>query len=304
LEKGLNVVRLVDAILGRHMRSMNHNFPGMLSTMGIFFVFLMYARKEASRILLLFIGLFLFAGLILSTSRSGLFALIVIIILMNFMEEDLQRNLKRMVMLVVGLVILLVVFFFTYNAFLKTQGKPQFVDEIYYRLIGEPLQIVGLGNSNFDIYSGKKIQGSMTFRAAKWHEDFNKFKDFSLSIQMFGVGPHKYLTIARKEYRNEGNLRRQLEAHNGYLIILVERGILGLILYLLIIVTMSISAFKIIQLYQLKVPVIYLYLFIVFYSFAQNSELVGVYSYLLMGGILGNIYSAKSDDNFVDEEID
>ena len=47
-----------------------------------------------------------------------------------------------------------------------------------------------------------------------------------------------------------------------------------------------------------------MYLFIAIYSFAQNSELVGVYAYLLMGGVLGNIYSANHSDESLEEEIE
>ncbi|MCP5064116.1 MAG: hypothetical protein GY936_16875 [Ignavibacteriae bacterium] len=306
--RGLNVVRVVDVILGRHI-VFNHNFPGMLSSLGLLFVYLLYARKEASRILLLILGSLFFVALILSTSRSALLAFILVFILMNFIEVDLKENIRKFVIYGVGAVSLLVVFFFMYNLFLETQSKNQFVDKIYYRLIDEPLQIFGLSDTkDFDIYSHKKKQGSMKFRAEKWGEDFNKFRYLSLSVQGFGLGPKKYSEISKKEYKNAGkyagNFRRQLAAHNGYLIILVERGVLGLTLYLLILISISVSAFKVIKHYQLKTPVIYLFLFIAFYSFAQNSELVGVYAYLLMGGVLGNIYSANQSNEVLDEEIE
>jgi hypothetical protein len=189
-----------------------------------------------------------------------------------------------------------------YNTFLKTQGKTQFVDKIYYRLIDEPLQIVGLSNSNFDIYSGKKVEGSMKFRAAKWAEDFNKFKKLNFEVQAFGLGPKGLKEISRKEYTRTGAFKRQLAAHNGYLIVLIERGIVGLLLYLIIIISISASTYKVIKYYQLTTPVIYLFLFIIIYSFAQNAELVSPSVYLILGGILGNIYSANYDDSSDIEE--
>jgi len=304
---GLNIVRVVDVLMRKQLLfPINHNFSGMLSSLGLLFIYLLYARKELPKLLLVILGTLFFAALILSTSRSALLAFILVFILMNFIEVDLKENIRKFVMYGVGAVSFLVIFFFMYNLFLKTQSKNQFVDKIYYRLIDEPLQIFGLSDTkDFDFYSHKKKQGSMKFRAEKWGEDFKKFRYLSLSVQGFGLGPKKYSEISKKEYRNAGkfagDFKRQLAAHNGYLIILVERGVLGLTLYLLILISISVSAFKVIKHYQLKTPVIYLYLFIAFYSFAQNSELVGVYAYLLMGGVLGNIYSANSSNEDIDE---
>jgi hypothetical protein len=298
---GLHIQRVLDVILQRNVRTFNHNFPGMLSGLGLFFIYLLHVRKEAPKVITLFLGIFLLSGLILSTSRSALLSLIIIFGLMNFIEEDLRGNIKKFFMMGVGAVIMLVVFFFMYNLFLKTTGKNNFIDKVYYRLYDEPLQVLGMSRANYDKYSGKEIEGSMKFRAKKWSEDFNKFQNFSLLVQSFGLGPKGYSKISKKEYRTRGkfagNVRRQLAAHNGYLLLLVERGILGLVLYLLILISVSVSAFRVIRFYQLTTPVIYLFLFIAFYSFAQNAELVSASAYLILGGILGNIYSATIDND-------
>ena len=160
------------------------------------------------------------------------------------------------------------------------------------------MQMFGLSDSKqFDIYSQKKREGSIKFRAEKWEEDFNKYTDLDFTIQLFGIGVNKYHKISEKRWGVWDNFKGTYAAHNGYLIILVERGILGLILFLAIIFQLTSSSFKVIKINQVRTPVIYLFLFIALYSFSQNEELVNIYSYLFMGGAIGNIYYYSKLDN-------
>jgi hypothetical protein len=197
-------------------------------------------------------------------------------------------------------IIFLIGFYFIYTTFLSGKASNFYVDKIYYRLYEEPLQLLGGEEGEFDKWTGQRIRGSILFRADKWDSEFKKFSKLNLITQFFGLGPAGYQVIAEKIYRPSGNVRDQLPPHNGYLLILLERGILGLLLFLIIIFSISISAIKVSKADIISLPFVYILLIIVLYSFGQNAELTSAYTYLIFGCVIGNIIHSKI--NFQEEK--
>ena len=147
----------------------------------------------------------------------------------------------------------------------------------------------------------------MTFRAERWQEDFTKFTKLDLENQLFGLGPKGYLQIAERVYKQSGYLRHQLASHNGYLLILLERGIVGLTIFMFLIISLSFKGIKISSEGGSIFPMIYILLIMAIYSFAQNSELTSPYTYLILGSVIGNIVHPplveddEEEESFIEE---
>ena len=285
-------IKLIDLLFGK-LTLLNHNYPGFLACVGLLFIYLAWYQTKLNRTLLFALGSFLLLGVIISSSRSALLATFIVFILMSFLEPTLRHNLKKIIPLGVVIVSLIIGFFFIYNIFLSKTASSYYLDKIYYRLYEEPMQMLGADNSEYNQWTGKRIGGSMSFRAVRWQDDLKNFTNLSFTEQFFGSGPKGYLKIAQKDYDMDGNIRTVLAPHNGYLIILFERGILGLLLFVIIIFSISISAIRVSKAHNTSFPFIYLLLIIAIYSFAQNAEITSAYTYLAFGCIIGNIVYSK-----------
>lgn len=294
----LDVVRIPDLLLGR-MIVLNHNYPGFLAGMGVIYIYLIWYHIKINRFLLVALGVILLAGVFISTSRSALLAILVTIIVMTFIESDLRHNIKKIAKLGIATVAVLVGFFFVYNGFLSQSKENTFLHTIYYRLYEEPLQMFGEEKADFNKWTGNRIRGSMEFRSARWQHDFDKFVNLDLSDQLFGLGPKGYLDIAMKIYAKNDNIYQRLAPHNGYLIILLERGILGLILFLILITALIVAAIRESKHHKIYLPFVYLIIMVLVYSFAQNSEITSASSYFIFGCIIGDILHSK---NQIDNE--
>jgi len=288
-------VKLPELLLGKVV-ILNHNTPGILAGLGVVYIYLAWYRTKLNRFLLIMVGFLLLLGLFISTSRSALLAIMVTIVIMTLIESDLRHNIKRIFQMGAATVVLLVGFFFVYNAFLiKTNSNEHtFLNTVYYRLFEEPLQMFGEEKAAFNKWTGNRIKGSMKFRSARWQHDFGKFTSLGLSYQVFGLGPKGYLDIAQKIYAKNNNIYQRLAPHNGYLIILLERGILGLVLFLILIVLILISALRASKNHQIQLPFIYLLVMLLVYTIAQNAEITSASSYLTFGAIIGDIVRSQN----------
>lgn len=303
----LQIIKLLDTLLGREPVLLNHNYPGLLASLGLFSIYFLWYRTRMNKILLIILTSLFSLAVLISTSRSAILAFIIVFIMASFFESDLKHNLKKIVPMGAVLLLFLVGFFFAYNIFFVSVSQDSYLDKIYYRLYQEPFELLTGEASEFDKLSGQRIKGSMTFRAERWQEDFTKFTKLDLENQLFGLGPKGYLQIAERVYKQSGYLRHQLASHNGYLLILLERGIVGLTIFMFLIISLSFKGIKISSEGGSIFPMIYILLIMAIYSFAQNSELTSPYTYLILGSVIGNIVHPplveddEEEESFIEE---
>jgi len=308
----LLIIKVIDLILGRKLVLLNHNYPGLLSALGLLVIYFMWYRTKSNIVILILLSALLSLGIIISTSRSALLGFFIVLFLATYFEYDMRHNLKKIIPIGILLGMFLVGFFFIYNVFYVKSGSSSYIDKIYYRLYEEPFDMLtGKELNKFDKYSGQRVEGSMTFRANRWKKDLDKFMSLNLASQILGLGPKGYMKIAEKVYRKSGSLKYQLPSHNGYLLILMERGYLGLFLISFIFVFISFRAIKTTREINIVFPMIYILLVFIFYSFAQNSELTGSYTFLIIGSVLGNIIHTELEfdeeefeEDITEEELD
>jgi O-antigen ligase len=288
----IDTIKLPDLLLGK-LTFINHNQPGSLCAMALLYVYLAWYQIKKQKPLLLTLGLLLSFGVLISTSRSALLAILIIFPLTTFFEPSLRHNLKKFMRLGIVFALILIGFYFVYNTFLYKKASNYYIDKIYYRFYDEPLQVLGGEEAKFNQWTGTRVEGSVNFRSKRWQYDIIKFTTLDLTKQLFGLGEKGYSKIAKKIYWKDGNAWEKTAPHNGYLLILLERGILGLLLYIIIIVSLSFSAVKVSKLNNISYPFVYLLLLIMTYSFAQNSELTSTFTYLTFGCVIGNIAYSK-----------
>lgn len=292
--RDLNIVRILDILSGNKV-ILNHNYPGFLAGVSLIYIYLLWVRNKFNRNILVLIAIILSAGVLLSTSRSTLLALLLVFILLHFVEKDLRTKIRIIFITGIGLVTLIVGLFMIYELGIFSKEYRTFSGKFYFRLFEEPMQAIGIKEAGFNQWTGERLGGSVKFRSEKWAKDLDKFFNKDLSTQFWGLGPGGYSKISEKVYRASGNVRYQLAAHNGYLIIMFERGYFGLILYLVLVVGLFIKYTKVSSQNFLKIPVIYLIVMVLIYSFGQNSELISRYMYLAFGGLLSDLYVRYDD---------
>jgi hypothetical protein len=156
-------------------------------------------------------------------------------------------------------------------------------------LYEEPLHILsGGGTEKFDELSGNRMITSFAFRMEKVTHDVNLFFSKNLSTQIFGYGKGGYKYIAQRIYQDYGD-SRFLSPHNGYVLILVEHGVIGLLIFLVFSFGLIIKSYKNNKYKQFEFPVFYIFIMIMIYVIGQNGELTSSLAFLLIGGMIANV---------------
>ncbi|MBK7105262.1 MAG: O-antigen ligase family protein [Ignavibacteriae bacterium] len=290
----LNIIRVIDLLMGNKVIG-NHNYPGLLSGVAFLFAYICLSRNIFNKFLMFAVMVFLFIGMLFSTSRSTLGGVIFVFFMINFFERDFRVKIKRIYLSIFILLLLYVggLFYFQFTGI--PNNRFTFQGVFYYRLYSEPLQYFGKSQLSFNPYTGELIEGSMNFRSEKWKKDLLKFFKNDPAHQFFGLGPGGYLEISEKVYNKWNNVKGQYAAHNGYIFILIERGFLGLFLFLAIIITLSFYLLKKSFYSEVQFPFVYLFIAIVFYSIGQNSELTSRFVFMLIGGLIYSAYFERNE---------
>ena len=308
VSNSLNIFRPLDIISTRALDKksyVNHNFPGMLAGLAFLVVYIIHKKKIWTRIFTYSLMFILIGGVFLSTSRSTIVAIVAVIFLINFYSTTSTINYKKLVLTLIMIVFFYSTFYFVYNIFFeKTKYQENLVNMIYYRLYEEPLELMGSGDKQFDKYSGESKEGSIRFRFDKASHDVTKFFSKDIISIAFGFGKGGYKYIGQRRFGEGGVFSYILAPHNGYVMILIENGLLGLIIFLLFSIGLIIKSIR----YQSdgdSIPIGYIYLGLAIFSVAQNSELTSTLSFLLIGGMISDVihpyFFDEEDEEFEDE---
>ena len=264
-------VRRIISIIFSENQDINHNFLGYLCAASFIIVVFLIVSHSYSKIVKNLLYLFLLvylSGVMLSTSRSAILGLFVILI---FYLTD--HNIRKRVLVIVSkfsLIIILVI------PIIATELAPKLsknlVNEIKKRLIEEPVAM-------YNKHAGSTYNPN-DLDSGEWREEssslaWRNFENLNGAEKIIGIGRGGYI------HRNLGD---GLSTHNGYLLNLIEYGILGFLSYMLIIIGVIKQSYK----YRLKKPYFFLIIYILLYSLPQNEELIGTFMTII---IVSNIYT-------------
>jgi len=252
----------------------NHNFYGFICGIGFVLLFsrFIWDGDRWSNYLFLLLPL-LFLGVLMSTSRSTIFGLIIAssIILYIGSRNPILSGKVYTTLGIMGVIIAGILFLFlSLSSFLDLDYS--FISNITYRLVEEPVAVIrkymGLSYNvqNLDAMDWRKESASIAWEA---------YLRFPIRDQLMGVGIGGYLQ------RNLG--QNGLNPHNGLLYILVESGLIGFVMYLYIFIQAIFSGIR-----SNFSPLFLVLFFILFYSFGQNEELISATAMLFISTLIAN----------------
>jgi hypothetical protein len=287
------VVRIIDVYLGggneQNVESLryNHNFYGLICGIGYAVVLNDYLHQKGSfKFEYLLLPVFLL-GILMSTSRSAILGLIVVTLVLIYFALKNHDTAKRgyRILSIGGISIFLVITgFFAAQSLLNLDAK--FLEEITFRLIEEPIAVLrkNLGYS-YNIYD----LDALDWRGESAEIAFNVFLDLPPFQQIVGVGYGGYLQ------NNMG--RNNLNPHNGFLLLLIEGGLAGLILYVYMV---GGEMWKSILNFRFSSSLLAL-VFMILYCLGQNEELTSAVTFLFVITMASETYGQQSSSEYEPE---
>jgi hypothetical protein len=267
---------------GFFVSAVNHNFFGQIcATAFIFILTDLIRNKKSGRYILILLPV-MFLGVLMSTSRSALMGLIIVAILLVFnglRNREYRRKVYRIASFALAAIVLGILLFSTLGMYFKLNS--QFMDEVVFRLTEEPMAIIqkALGMQ----YNVQDL-GSMDWREESAANAYEAYMRLNFREQVTGIGQGGFL--ARR-------LSEGLNPHNGILLILIESGMIGLVLYGILIFTIIRKSLKL----KNFSPSLAVVIFTLIYGIGQNGELTSLTTFLFVATIMGEI-EVISDEKF------
>ncbi|MBC7949124.1 MAG: O-antigen ligase family protein [Chitinophagaceae bacterium] len=284
---GFPVVRIHQVYTGQFSYN-NHNFFGYIC--GTCFVFLLSDyltnRKSASAKLSLLMMPCMFLGVLLSTSRGALLAMILVAVILIAKALTSAAKSKKAATLVSMTVICVILSLFIFQIAGSLGIQNDFMQTITGRLIDEPIAMLNkaMGNS----YNTNSMD------SMEWREEASSLAyDYYMSLppaeQMLGIGYGGFLA------RDVGS---GYDAHNGLLLLVTETGVIGFIIYF----SLIFSFWSKTRSLKLASPAFISIIFILLYITSHNKENTSFFAFLIMGSLIGQIRYYSTEHEAVEEE--
>ena len=254
---------------GDFIEVINHNFYGQVCAMC--FVFLLHefiVKRKEGQLLALFLPL-MFLGVLMSTSRSSLLGLIgisVILLTQMFKSKGGAALAGKILLLGFGTIALSILAFLFLQDTLNLRSD--FVYRISLRLIDEPIAVL---NKKLGLNYNAQALDAMDWRQEASADAFEAYLNLKPIEQLFGIGFWGFVV------RNLGH--NNLPPHNGFLLLLIESGLTGLLVYISLTFSIISRSWKYIKGGSPSVTVI---IFILIYCIGQNGELTSASTFLFI----------------------
>lgn len=285
---GFPVVRVFYQFVPEAFAFNNHNFFGYIC--GTAFVFLLsdyLTSKKANKYTLWLMPL-MFLGVLLSTSRGSLVAMIILTVFLlgkGLMSKAKGKRASRILSITVVCVILAI---FILPIATNVLGiSSEFLEMLTKRLVDEPLGMINkmMGNS----YQAESME------TVEWREEasnlaYNYYKDLPSKDQALGIGYNGFLA------RDVGH---GYDAHNGILLLMIELGFIGTIIYSSLVLSFWSNVRKL----KLSSPAFNSIIFIILYVTSHNKEITSFFAFSIMGSLIAEIrYATEPREEILEEE--
>jgi hypothetical protein len=256
----------------------NHNFLGYICAFAFIFLLADYLADDSknNKWNLLFMPA-MFLGVLLSTSRSSLLMLIIITIVLiarGLMSKKNNKKAYKLTVVIVSCLLLSLFLFQLLSTLFHIQSE--FIEQITARLIDEPVAIFNRAMGNE--FKADKLD-SMDWRAEASERAYYVFTSLLESHeQMFGIGLQGFMIRAL-------GCDGIYDAHNGILLMLIEFGVVGTLIYFAMLV-MFFSRYWSLKLFS---PLVICMIYIVLYVTSHNRELISTFLFLLLGSMAAEL---------------
>jgi hypothetical protein len=264
----------------------NHNFFGYICAVAFVFLLSDYLTESNNNKSNLIMMPIMFLGVLLSTSRSALLILIIVSVVLIAKGLSSSSNSKKAYKLVVVTVSCLVLSIFLFQILSTVFSvNSEFMEQITGRLIDEPVAIFNRAMGND--FKAESLD-SMDWRAEASEIAYHTFVDIlEPSEQLFGIGHEGFMA---RSYGYMGIY----DAHNGVLLMFIEFGIIGSLIYLAMLLSF-VSKYWSLKLFS---PLLVCLIFIMLYITSHNRELTSFFVFLITGTMAAELqhYFMKSNE--------
>ncbi|MDP4263349.1 MAG: O-antigen ligase family protein [Bacteroidota bacterium] len=270
----------------------NHNFFGYICAIAFVFLLADYLTEKGNNKWNLLLMPVMFMGVLLSTSRSSLLILIIISVILitrGLLSRKNSKKAYKLVIVTVSCLILALFLFQILNVVFSVQSE--FIEQITARLIDEPVAIINraLGND----FKADKLD-SMDWRAEASQIAYDTFVNkLESTEQMFGIGLQGFM---ERHYGYDGIY----DAHNGPLLMLIEFGVVGTLLYFAMLVSFITRYIRL----KLFSPLLVSLVFIILFVTSHNRELISPFVFLITGSMAGELqHHFLGSEEVAEEEL-
>ncbi|MDP4131413.1 MAG: O-antigen ligase family protein [Bacteroidota bacterium] len=259
---------LADSLAEEDLDEMaNWNYFGQMCGMGFVYILCDYVKNKSANKYTLWLLPVMLGGVMMSTSRSAILALLIIsilIILNSINYQEQKKKLAKVGTFSIGVAVVSILLFASVGKYVNLNSK--IVDEITSRLTQEPVAIIqkAMGQS----YNVNNL-GSMDWREESAENAYIAYMNMDLNEQLFGIGSGGF------EKRNLGH---GFNAHNATLLLLIENGIVGFCIYFLLVGGAIVQSI----LWKNFSPSLAVICFILIYGLGQNREWTSLITYLFV----------------------
>jgi len=253
----------------------NWNFYGMICGTAFIMILNDYINGHVKNKLIMILLPVMFLGVLMSTSRSTLMGLIFASVFLIGREIRKGKETKRaytLISVAITLMVLSLFVFITLKDYITLDSD--FIDRITERLIDEPIAVF---NKQLGLAYNAQSLDAMDWRQEASADAFAAFLDLRFLEQFFGIGFWGYAT------RDLGH--NNLPPHNGFLMLLIEYGIVGFVFFVTFVgsvITKSLRS------HSYMPSLVTALLFIIVYCIGQNEELTSSFTFLFVSTLIAD----------------
>jgi hypothetical protein len=254
---------------GNILEIINHNFYGLICGMAFVVILNGFINQKSPDKLILLLLPIMFLGVLMSTSRSTLLGIIVISIVLIARELKHKERAKKaflLMTLAIGILFLSLFLFTTLQSYFTLEND--FIERISQRLIDEPVAVF---NKHLGFNYNAQALEAMNWREEASADAIAAYLNLHPLEQIFGIGYWGFIV------RDLG--RTGLNPHNGFLLLLVESGIVGLLMYVFLVISIIRKSIRINDNIS---PMVTTLIFVIFYCIGQNGELTSSITFLFI----------------------
>ena len=258
---------------GKILEIINHNFYGLICGTSFVVIINDFINQKSPNKLILLLLPIMFLGVLMSTSRSTLLGIIVISIVLIARELKHRERAQKAMLLItmaIGILFLSLFLFTTLQSYFTLESD--FIERISQRLIDEPVAVF---NKHLGMNYNANALEAMDWREEASADAFAAFMNLSSLEQIFGIG---YWGFIIRDLGHTG-----LNPHNGFLLLLIETGMVGLLIYVILVASIIKRSLKVNNNIP---PLVTTLIFIIFYCIGQNGELTSSITFLFIATLI------------------
>jgi hypothetical protein len=266
-------VPLVYDEYGLVVEPINWGFYGCICGMAFLMLLTEYIYNRKSSLFDILLMPMMFMGVLMSTSRSSLLGIIgasVFLIAKVLRNRNQADRARKLIMFGFGTIVLALFLFSVLQDTLNLEVE--FVERISSRLIDEPIAVI---NKNLGYSYNAQELDALDWRGEISEVSYEAFMDLTFVEELFGIGFWGFTV------RNLGH--NNLPPHNGLLMLLIEYGIVGSVIWGIIFIGVVRNSFR---LNRNTSPLLVNLLFLFLYCLGQNEILTQGLFFLMVSSLI------------------